>query len=353
MQQAKKSKKTANRLRPPENLSLLVLAFAIAFVMWVFAKATQTEETRINVPVAVVPRDSRVEIRVTPEAVPVTLRYPRSIQREISSENFRFEVDARDLRDSLGIDWKKKTQALGRENLVINLARNQRIHLLKVGSQSNTVEIQMRWNAQPAIVEADVTGIDRLPPGFQLVTPVQVAPREVFVAGDPEALAKAPRDQATGRIRLTTGRINVANRSTPGDEQVPISVPQGLEIVQPASVIATATLEIQEVQSVREIRGVPLSFKALSPDTVRMEYRQETANVTVYGPQSLLPDLTPASFEMVLQRPAEELPGTEKDVPIEARLAQSVPDNVRSRLTIRSVDPKTIRVRYAAQPKSE
>ena len=26
---------------------------------------------------------------------------------------------------------------------------------------------------------------------------------------------------------------------------------------------------------------------------------------------------------------------------------------VRSRLTIRSVDPKTIRVRYAAQPKSE
>ena len=339
--------------RLPRSISLILLSFGVAFVMWVFAKASQTDETRISVPVVVTPHDARVELRVTPETMPVTLRYPRSAQRDISSENFRFEVDARDLRDVLSIDWKTKTQALGRENLVMNLPRRERIDVLKVGTQSNSVEIQMRWNSQPATVEVDVTGIDRLPAGFQLVTPVQVTPREVYVAGDAEALAKAPRDPETGRIRLSTGRINVANRSTPGEEQVTINVPQGLEIVQPASVIATANLEIQEVQSVREIRGVPLVFQALSSDTVRMEYKEKNAAVTVYGPQSLLPELSPASFEIVLQRPAEELPNTEKEVPIEARFVNSIAEATRSRLTIKSIDPKSIKVKYVPETKKE
>ncbi len=339
--------------RLPQSISLILLSFAVAFVMWIFAKASQTDETRISVPVVVTPTDARVEVRITPEAVPVTLRYPRSAQRDINSENFHFEVDARDLRDALSIDWKTKTQALGRENLVMSLPRRERIDVLKVGTQSNGVEIQMRWNAQPATVEVDVTGIDRLPAGFQLVTPVQVTPREVFVAGDAQAFAKAPRDPDTGRIRLTTGRINVANRSTPGEEQVTINVPQGLEIVQPSSVIATANLEIQEVQSVREIRGVPLVFQALSSDTVRMEYKEKNAAVTVYGPQSLLPELSPASFEIVLQRPAEELPNTEKDVPIEARFVNSIPEATRARLTIKSIDPKSIKVKYVAETKNE
>ncbi len=342
-------KKQPGRPRLSANLNLLMVSFGIAFVVWVFAKTAQTEESRLGVPVNVTPRDPRVEVLVTPDHLPVLLRYPRELQRDISSENFRFEVDARDLRDNLGIEWKTKTQALGRENLVSNLPRTGRVDFLRIDSPNNTVEVKMRWNAQPAVVEADVAGADRLPAGFQLVTPVKVTPREVYVAGEPASLARAPRDPVSGRIRLMTDTVSVQDRTRGGTEQVAIRVPQGLEVVQPATILAEVALEVQEVQTVREIRGVPLEFKAVSADTISLDYKERTAAVTVYGPQSLLPKLDPSSFEVVMQRPPEELPGTTKDVPLEARIAKTVPEEIRSRLTVRTIEPRVLRIRYVAR----
>jgi hypothetical protein len=342
-------KKSRLRLRLSDDGSLLAAALAIAFVAWILAKATQTDEARLIVPVEVAPRVPGMEVRVTPPTVPVVLRYPKEAQKDINSENFHFEVDASDLRQNLGLDWKAKTQLLSEDNWVANIPEPGRVHLLRIGTQSKTVEVKLRWNAKPALIEPDIVGQDRLPEGLQVVTPVKVTPKEVWIAGEPEALASIPRDEITSQMKLLTEKINVADRTQSALETVGIKVPGGIEIVPPASKLAEVSLEIQEVRTINEIRGLKLEFEALQPDSVQLDYKEKTATVTVFGPNSLLRQLGPESFEVVLQRPAQEIPGTTKDVELEARLTPSVAPEVRSRLTIRSIEPKSIKIRYTAK----
>jgi len=342
---SKTTKKSPQRFRLTDNLNYLLAAFAIAFVAWVFAKSGQTLESRLVVPVVLTNVDERIEARVTPATVPVVVRYSSDLQGYIDSENFHFEVDGSDLRQGLGLEWKTKSLALTEKNWVSELPRRRRVSLLRIGGPGNTVEIRARWRAQAAQVEADVVGATELPEGLQLAS-VRVTPREVWVAGDDAALAGLPRDEATGRLRLLTERISVSNRSQGAIETVGIRLPPGVEIVQPPTALAEVYLDIQEVVSIRELRDLPLQFEAVSPDTVRLEYTQTTATVTVRGPQSLLKQLGTESIDVRLVRPPEELPGTTREVPVEARFSRAVPDDIRARLSIQSVEPKTIRVRY-------
>lgn len=342
-------KKSLPKLRYSENLKLLLVSFAIAFIAWVFAKASDTDEARITVPVVVKPDDPRIELRLTPNQIPVTIRYPRDLQKYISSENFHFEIEAADLRQNIGLDWKSKSQPLTLSNWATNIPQPYRVQVQKIGIESNTVEVAWRWKAQAAMVEPQIVGTSSLPAGVSLVTPVKVTPKQVWIVGTPDALATVPRDEETSRMKLLTEKISVADRTQSSLETVAIQVPAGIEIVQPPTKLAEVNIELQEVQTVREFH-VKLDFKALSPDTVSLEYKEKAATVTVFGPPSLLRQLTPESIEIVMQRPSEEVPGTTKDVPLEAQFAPSVPEEMKARLTIRSVEPKTIKVRYVAKP---
>ena len=331
-----------------ENANLALVSVAIAMVAWVFAKNAEMQETTLTVPVVAMGLDSRVEARVSPARVDVRIRYPRDLESSISSGNFRFQVDTADLRDGLGLDWRAKDLPLTEKMLVTSFRGRRRIDLLKAGGDSNSVRVELRANAQPALVEPVVVGADRMKPGFQLVTPVRVIPREVYVTGSPESLAALPRDEATSRIRLLTEPLNVADRTGMSLETVGIQLPPGVDLVGRPSRGAEVALEVQEVQTIREIAGVLLDFQALSPDAVRLEYSCRSTTVTAYGPASLLQGLGPSSFEATLVRPAEEVPDTERELPLEVRLAPGVTDEVRAKVTVKAFDPKTLPVRYVA-----
>ena len=337
------------RLKLSENANLLIVSFAIAFVIWVFAKSSQMDEATISVPVTVSPSDPLMEVRIQPSRVPVLLRYPKDMQSYITSENFRFVVDVRDLKTNLGLEWKSKSQPLTVENWVANVPGPGRIELLKIGADSKTVEVKVRWNAQPAIVKADVVDAKQLPPGLQLVQPVHVSPRDVWVAGDADAIEKMPRDPVTSKILLMTDTIRVSDRQQSSFENVPIRIPAGVEIVEPQTAMAEVNLEIQEIQTVRDIPAVRVSLRAINPESVTVQSDSRETTVTVFGPQSLIKQLNSESFEVTMIRPPEELPGTTIDVPIEARFGPRVGEEVRSRVSIRSTDPKVIRVRYATK----
>jgi hypothetical protein len=334
------------RARVVENLNLILVAFALAFVTWIFAKMGESEEVGLTIPVVPMPSDPRVEVKVMPSSLPVVLRYPKDLRNYISSENFMFVVDISDLREKLGLEWKAKTEPMNEKNLVANIRGARRVTLVKVGAPSNTVRVEARWNAIPAIVEPDLTGLDRIPSGYQLLTPVRVIPREAWVTGDPQALATLPRDELTSKVRLLTEKVSVADRTQGGLVTVPIRLPQGVEIVQPPTTTAEIALEIQEIQTVREIRGVKLDFSAVAPESLELVYDVKTATVTVFGPQSLLPKVTPEMIEVTFVRPTEELPNTTKEVALEAHFAATAPEEIRSKLTIRSIEPRTIKITY-------
>lgn len=333
------------RIRIPDNVNLALVSFALAFLVWVFAKASQTQEGRLNIPVRVSNADPRIEAVINPETMPVTLRYSRDAAPYISSENFVLQVDTNDLRQNLGIDWKTISLPLNEKNLISNNVP-ARVDVNQIGNQRSTVEVKMRWRATPAVVEADLVGVDRLPEGYQLVTPVRVSPSEVYLVGDETALATVARDEVTSRLKVVTERINVAGRTQSALETVPIRLPKGVDIINRPNSLAEVSLVIQEVQTVREVRGVPLDFHAVASDSLKLEYNEKTANVTIFGPQSLLQQVSPNSFRMLLVRPSEELPGATRELPLEAHFARTVPEEVRSRITIRSVEPRTLKVRY-------
>src|ERR1043166_4847783 len=296
-------KKNRLQIRLTEDGRLLLLSLVIAFVIWVVAKTAQTDEARLVVPVQVTPREPGVEVRINPPTVPVVLHFPKDVQKDINSENFHFEVDASDLRQNLGLDWRTMTQVLSEQNWIANIAEPRRVKLVTIGTQHRTVEVKMRWDAKNAVVEPDIVGEDRLPQGLQLVHPVKVSPHEVWIAGEPEALATIPRDELTSKMRLMTQKISIADRTQSGVESAPIVIPNGVTIVQPATKTADVNIEIQEIQTISDIHGVKLDFKALQPDAVQLDYAQKTATVTVFGPNRLLKELTQDSFEVVLQRP--------------------------------------------------
>jgi hypothetical protein len=346
-------KKKLIRIKISENARLLLVSFGIAFVVWVFAKAGETEEARIQVPVVVTlgdkRPDERMDVRVEPARIPVILRYPKRLERYISSENFRLQVDAQEVSDDLGLDWKSMSQPLTEKNWFANIPEASRVDLIKIGTQSNTVEVRLRWNARPAVVEPQIVGADRLPEGLQLVTPVSVTPREVWIVGESHALDTIPRDEVTSKLALKTAPINVSDHSKGNLESVQIETPPGVEVIQPKSRFAEVNFEIQEVQTIREIRNVKIDLKALNPDAVDLVYKERIATVTVFGPPSLLKQLTSDSFEISMIRPSEELPGTSKDVPLEVRFSPNVPADIKTRVTIRGSRPATVRVSYVAR----
>ena len=338
-------KKNFPRISIGENTGVLLVSLGLAIIIWIFVKAGDTETAHVQVPVVVSPKDESIELQIDPANVEVEVRFAREFKSYISSDNFRFDVDISDMRADLGLEWKIKSKPLDEKNLKSDIPGNPHVKIL-----NSTVDIRARWKAHVAVVAPDIAGEDLLPEGLQLVRPIKVTPREVWIVGSPQALDTIPRDELTSKMQLTTERVNVAEAQQGALKTVAIKVPAGVEIIQPASNMAELNLDIQEVQTVREIRGVPLTLAAVFSDTVELKYSEKLVTVTVFGPQGLLRQLTPQSVVVSMIRPAEEVPGTTKDVSLEARFAESVSPEIRGKLTIRSVDPAKVRVTYVAKP---
>jgi hypothetical protein len=336
--------KNKKKTRFSESINLALVSVALAFIVWIFARSGQTLEARITVPVVAINVDPHMEAQIDPPTMPVVVRYDKESSQYINSENFQFRVDVTDLKTNLGATWKVKSQPLSDKNWLANIAA--RVELVKIGQQNPTVEVRLRWNAVSAVVEPNIVGADRIPDGYQLVTPVKITPGEVYLVADQDVLNTLPRDDETSRIVLKTEPIGVAGRTQGSLESVEILMPPGVNLIQQTSNLAEVNIEIQEVQTVREIRGIKLDFQAVAPDTVKLGYDDHAATVTVFGPQSLIRQLTPDSFRMALVRPPEEIPGTSRDLPVEAHFSSAVSDDIRNRVTIRSIDPKSIKVNY-------
>lgn len=339
-------KKKINKARLREQLRLVAVSLALAIIVWMTAKVGETREATLTVPVNVTGLRNQVEMQVIPSEMPVVVRYGREANQYISSENFRLVVDVTNMQDDIGLSWKPVTIGLSEKNWEPNIPSARGVKLVKIGHQSSTVDIRMRYNAVPAAIIPDIVGAERLPEGFQLVSPIKVTPREVYLIGDVDKLASLVRDEITGRIQLKTEPISVAGRTESSLETVDILLPQGISIVQRRSNTVDVNLEIQEVQTLREISGVPLVFRALAPEIMDMQYEPKNATVTVFGPPSLLNQLSADSFRVTPVRPLEEVPGSSRNIALEYHFAPSVTEEIRTRVTLRSIRPDSLQVNY-------
>jgi hypothetical protein len=239
------------------------------------------------------------------------------------------------------------SKSLSPRDFAANVPQPRRIVVTKIGNKDSTVEVRMRWRAVPAVVKPDIVGADRLPSGFQLVQPVRVNPRELFLIGNQDDLDALPRDQETSRVLVSTEPINVAERTQSTLEATALILPAGIEVIERPSNLVEVAIELQQVQTLREIRGIPVDFSPVNPENVKAIYSPRSITVKVSGPQALLKDLTPQSFAIAFVRPAEELPGTTREVAIQVRFSETVSQEARQRLVIRETDPQNLTVRFS------
>jgi hypothetical protein len=337
------------RLRLSTQFKTIVSSISIGFVVWLLAKSGDTVEGRLIVPVRVDPGDPRIEASVSPTYMPVYLRYPRDMEPYISSENFSLVVDAPELRapGKLKAEWTEVSKSLSPRDFVANVPQPRRIIVTKIGQKDSTVGIRMRWKTVQAQIRPQIVGADRIPAGYQLIQPVRVNPREVYLVGDQAALDSLPRDPETSRVVVSTEPISVADRTQNALEAAGLILPPGVEMIERPSNLVEVALEIQQVHTVRDIKGVPVDFSPVNPENISVSYTPRTITVKVSGPQALLRDLTPQSFAITFVRPPEELPGTTREVALQVRFADSVSPEARQRLSIRGIDPPVITVRFS------
>ncbi len=337
------------RFRMGGRLKTLLSSIGIGFIVWILAKAGDTVEGRIMVPVRVEVGDPRIEATVSPSSLPVFLRYPRDMEPYISSENFSLIADAPELRSpgQLKAEWGEVSKSLSPRDFSANVPQPRRIIVTKIGQKDSTVEVRMRWRAVQAVIKPEIVGMDRVPSGYQLVMPVRVNPKEVYLIGDADSLGSLPRDPETSRVTVSTDAISVADRTQSALEAAGLVLPPGVEIIERPSQLVEVALEMQQVQTVRDIKGVPVEFAPVNPETVSASFSPRTITVRVSGPQALLKDLSPQSFSIGFVRPAEELPGTTREVALQVRFADSVSQDARQRLVIRGPEPSVISVRFA------
>jgi YbbR domain-containing protein len=274
------------------------------------------------------------------------------MERHMSSENFSLRVtaDSSDLRNQgqrARTDWLEVTRGLSAANFVGNVPQANRISVTKIGLKDSMVELRLRWRGVQATVKPDLIGIDQIPQGFQLVQPVRVNPKEVYLVGEQDVLDALPRDPESGRAVVMTQPVSLFERTQSGLEPVELILPAGLEVLdRPSPAMVEVVLEIQQLQTIRDIRGIPVGFAPLNPESVAVNYSPETVTVKVAGPQALLRELTAQSFTVNFVRPSEELPGTSREVALQVRLADTVPSEIRQRVVIRSFEPTAITVNY-------
>ncbi|MBI4022775.1 hypothetical protein HY375_01260 [Candidatus Berkelbacteria bacterium] len=138
------------------------------------------------------------------------------------------------------------------------------------------------------------------PPGFSL-SKVQLTPSVVAVTGLPQVLA------SLGSI--ATEPIELGSLTSSQDLTAPLSVPDGVRLVDLPEARVTVSLELTELSTQRAFR-VPLTLTSLTPGLVLEELSPLVAEVRVAGPARQVAALTELELAITLSATTLKATGT-------------------------------------------
>ncbi|NLD61090.1 hypothetical protein GX645_01375 [Candidatus Sumerlaeota bacterium] len=328
------------------HLNMIIVSLAVAVIAWFFAMSGQINESSVMIPVKLRGIDPRMEVRVVPDTVRVWVTHPKNIQSYINSDNLLFDVNIDTLIPDLSVNWKKQSYVLDNSLLVATVPSGQVILSGKKNSYPR-VEVSYRWKAWEADVLPTVTGVAQLADkGLAMLKEASVSPRQVWIVGEQDIINTLPRDPVTQRLQVHTDRLVASDYDQAVLKTVGISLPPGLDIIQPKSATVEVSLDIQPITTEREITNVPIPPRLFATDTLDAECDVSSVKVVVRGPENIIKRLDPSSFLITPLRPAEELPNTTREVKVSAMLRSDVSGEFGTRITIVGVEPKTVTVKY-------
>ncbi len=335
-------------LTPISHINMIIVSIAVALIAWLFAMSEQISESSLMIPVKLrgVDRD-RVEVRVTPESLRIRLAYPRNIQSSINSDNLFFDINFDGLFPQLGVEFDHKELTMSDTYLWSNAPGEVRIVSEK--SAMPKVVVEARWRAQQADVMANVTGAAALAEQglvFANKNHINISPATVWITGAQADLDRLQYDPLTQRRQVWTEPISIANNKTTFMKTVGISLPPGLEVVEPKSGTVEVPIDIKPITTEREITGVPIPPNLFSSDNVNAVCDSTNIAVTVRGPEGALKKLDPSSFQILPIRPAEELPDTTREAKLDVLLRSDLSGTYGTKISIIGYTPENVTVHY-------
>jgi YbbR domain-containing protein len=297
-----------------ENTSLKVLALLITGVLWLSVASRPVSQVAMN---------GAIEFSL-PESPPLTVSKFDTLTARVYLEGPRETLDAlRAGQLAVAADMTAVEPGVRVIPLKVDANRlpaNVRVKEIEPPTITVTVErvverevrVTPRWEGDP-------------PPGYQVID-WQITPSTVKIAG-----AESQMKEVT---RVSTETVRLTDKIATFSEKVAIDIGSpNLTITEDSGRKVMLQVTIEEARKERIIEGVPVALFG-APGRLRVVPR--LVSVTVYGARSVVDDMTVSDVSVGV----EYQPGSRIFTP---RVTLS--PAFAERVTVRSVEPKTVRVR--------
>jgi len=305
-----------------ENTGLKVLALLITAVLWLSVASRPVSQIAMNGSIEFNLPDSHAVSKYDTLTARVYLEGPRETLDSFRTGQLAVIADMSDVEPGVRVIALKVDPNRLPTNVRVKEIEPPTITVTVERVVEREVPVTPRWEGEP-------------PQGYDLID-WQITPSTVKVAG--------AESQMRGLTTVSTETIRLTDKVSSFSEKVAIDIgspnftisqdgPRMDPSVQASTPKVMLQVRIEEARKERVIENIPVSV-AGAPSRARPLPR--SVNVTLYGARSVLDEISIADVSVGV----EYQPGTRTFTP-RVTLSPAFAD----RVTVRSVEPKTIRVR--------
>jgi YbbR domain-containing protein len=299
-----------------QNTGLKILALLITSVLWLSVASRLSQVTLNPVPIEFANLSNDLTLsKYDTLSVKIFLRGPKDVIDALRSSDLAVVADLQGVEPGvrvipLRIDEKKLPSSIDAQSVEVE-PRNIRVTIERV------VEVELPVKPR---IEGEV------PPGYEIYH-VAISPERIKVS--------APASHIKDVTNVTTESINVAGKTETFTQQVAIDTGSGNVNTIEDSQKVRLTVVIGEARKERQIEKIAVTFLNV-PQGIQPTAKLVKVNVS--GPPSVLDTLTAADLEVTADFAALREPTGE--VKLSVRFL-----TFADRLTLRSVEPATVRLK--------
>jgi hypothetical protein len=353
----------------------MATALVIAFAVWTIAKRGDfTQETvTLNLRLKDVPENILAEPMA--HRVQLTLAVARTMSAQILPSQFVVEVNwdelpnprewcgVEDFRPSppIALDFAhvRRTGSIASSATANDDLQQQTpatpgaLPIRYVLIEPNKIQVKAKFITHAARPEFRTKGAP--PEGYRLVEPITSNAGTILLTASEERLKElAPPGadgadgvggvRAEGPIGIPTEEIDLTDKRFSFSEVVRLRLPPQTDLVYRDQRIE-ARVNIEEIVVKRTIEGVAISIQAADRN-LAARYSPKEASVTVSGPEYIVRDLEAGDFVVRPSQPPQEQGGLESTVDLKGLFSAEAAAQTVGSVTILSVSPETLRLRF-------
>lgn len=337
------------------DLFLILTSVAIAFVVWLIAKEGELGQESFNVPVHLRNVPANIEATLPFNSVRLLTSEPKSVGAQLRADCFSVELDWDRLanpRTWCGTRKPEPSPAVPLDpSLVVlsgqineDLKQQIRRSVQYLEIQPGRLSVQGRYVTRPARIVVKTR--NNVAEGYELDGPIAVTDsRDVLLTAPPTRFAELGAKGPDDPVEVQTKEIDLADRRETRPETVPLVLPEGVELASGEDARIEVRVPVKAKVITRTLENVPLVITTQNKN-LDAQYTERTAEVTVRGPEETVQSLKAADLVVHPAGALNEEAGKDATVKLTANLVDTIPDDVRSAITVLSTKPPSVKLKF-------